>query len=45
MNNQDITRFRLGLIRLGLICICVEQEMTQREGWIGDAGGDVVRRT
>lgn len=43
MNNQAITRFKLGLIQD--ISISVEQEMTQGEGWIGDAGGDVVRRT
>lgn len=43
VNNQDSTRFRLGLIQD--VCVCVEQEITQGEGWIGDAGGDVVRRT
>lgn len=43
MKSQDSTRFKLGFIQD--LCVCVEEEMSQAERWIGDAGGDSVRNT
>ena len=43
MKSQDSTRFKLGFIQD--LCVCVEQETSQGERWIGDAGGDSVRNT
>lgn len=41
--SQDSVRFRLGSSQD--LCVCVEQETSQGEGQVGDAGGDSVRKT